>query len=94
MKLCIIVGNSLRKDPRVIKQIKCAIDEGIDVHFIGFIDENFRKEFFESVGCPISIVDVGEKYRGHLKSLINFYHLLQAEIIWITSASVRTPVPR
>lgn len=70
MRLCIIVGNSLRKDPRVIKQIQCAVDEGIEVYFIGFMDSNYNKEFLESVGCHISIVDLGEKYRGHLKSLV------------------------
>jgi glycosyltransferase involved in cell wall biosynthesis len=70
MKLCIIVGNSLRKDPRVIKQINCALDEGIDVHFIGYVDENYSAQFLESIGCPFSIVDLGEKYTGHLKSLI------------------------
>ncbi|MEI7723704.1 MAG: glycosyltransferase [Bacteroidota bacterium] len=80
MKLCIIVANSLRKDPRVIKQIRCAIDEGIDVHFVGFMDDNYNKEFLESVGCHYSIIDLGKKYHGHLKSVIKtiyreFMHL-------------------
>tara|TARA_R110001583_G_scaffold56717_1_gene170923 strand:+ start:12973 stop:14118 length:1146 start_codon:yes stop_codon:yes gene_type:complete len=69
MKLCIIVSNSLRKDPRVIKQIKCALDEGIDVHFIGFRDKFYSKDFLDSVGCQYSIVDLGDKFVGPLKSI-------------------------
>ena len=69
MKLCIIVGNSLRKDPRVIKQISCAANEGIDVYFIGYMDENYSKQFLESIGCSFSIVDLGKKYQGHLTSI-------------------------
>jgi glycosyltransferase involved in cell wall biosynthesis len=74
MKLCIIVANSLRKDPRVIKQIRCAMDEGIDVYFIGFMDSNYDKKFLESVGCHISMVDFGKKYSGHLKSYLKLFY--------------------
>jgi glycosyltransferase involved in cell wall biosynthesis len=69
MKLCVIVGNSLRKDPRVIKQIQCALSNGIDVYFVGYWDENFNQEFLQSIGCPYSIINLGKKYQGHLKSI-------------------------
>ena len=69
MKLCVIVGNSLRKDPRVIKQIQCAINNGIDVYFVGYWDQNFNQEFLQSIGCSYSIVSLGKKYQGHLKSI-------------------------
>ncbi|MDN3643788.1 glycosyltransferase family 4 protein [Lutimonas halocynthiae] len=75
MKLCIIVSNSLRKDPRVIKQIRCALDAEIDVYFIGFKDKFYNKEFLDSVGCHISIVDtyVGQ-LKSTLKKLIRKFH--------------------
>ncbi|MGN6264154.1 MAG: glycosyltransferase [Ginsengibacter sp.] len=69
MKLCVIVGNSLRKDPRVIKQIQCALSNGIDVYFVGYWDENFNQEFLQSICCPYSIINLGKKYQGHLKSI-------------------------
>lgn len=69
MRLCIVVSNSLRKDPRVIKQIRCAMEKGIEVYFIGFRDKNYNKKFLQSVGCHISLVDLGNNYVGYLKSI-------------------------
>jgi glycosyltransferase involved in cell wall biosynthesis len=81
MKLCIIVSNSLRKDPRVIKQIKCALNDGIDVHFIGYRDVFYSKAFLDSVDCEYSIVDLGDTFVGPLKSIYKkiirrFYYYL------------------
>lgn len=69
MKLCIFVSNALKKDPRVIKQIRCALKENIQVYFIGYRDKFYDKEFLDGVGCNVSIVDLGEDYVGPLKSV-------------------------
>jgi glycosyltransferase involved in cell wall biosynthesis len=69
IKICILVSNSLRKDPRVIKQIKCALEEGFEVNFIGLRDPKYSKTFLENVGCNIQMIDLGDSYVGHLKSV-------------------------
>ena len=75
MKLCIIVSNSLIKDPRVIKQIRCAMDTGIDVYFIGFKTKFYNKEFLDSVGCNFYIVDtfIG-KLNSTIKKILRKFH--------------------
>lgn len=69
MKISIIVSNSLRKDPRVIKQIKLAISQGHEVQFVGFFDENFSKEFLDNIGCRYDIVKLSQEYIGKLNSV-------------------------
>ena len=56
MKICNLVTNSLKKDPRVIKQIKIALENKFDVDFIGMMDENYDKEFLDSVGCTYTLI--------------------------------------
>jgi glycosyltransferase involved in cell wall biosynthesis len=51
------VTNSLKKDPRVIKQIKIALENKFDVDFIGMMDENYDKEFLDSVGCTYTLIN-------------------------------------
>lgn len=62
MKISIIVSNSLKIDPRVIKQIKIAISKGYEVQFVGYMDKFYDKSFLDSVGCRYDIVYLGEKY--------------------------------
>lgn len=69
MKISIIVSNSLKKDPRVIKQIKVAIRAGHDVQFVGYRDAFFDKEFLDALGCRWDVVDLGEAYLGKLYSI-------------------------
>ncbi len=69
MKISIIVSNSLRKDPRVIKQIKIAMAAGYEVQFVGYKDLNYDKSFLDNVGCRYDIVDLGENYVGQLNSI-------------------------
>ena len=69
MKISITVSNSLKKDPRVIKQVKCAIAAGHSVQFVGYRDQFFDKAFLNDLGCRVDIVDLGEKYVGHIPSL-------------------------
>ena len=69
MKISITVSNSLKKDPRVIKQVKCAIAAGHTVQFVGYRDQFYDKAFLQWLDCRIDIVDLGEKYVGHIPSL-------------------------
>lgn len=71
MKLCIIVSNSLKKDPRVIKQVKVAVENGIETHFLGYRDMHYDESFLQSLGCHVYIVDLGEQYVGQLSSTTN-----------------------
>ncbi len=81
MKISITVSNSLKKDPRVIKQVRCAVAEGFDVQFVGYRDQFYDKDFLNSLGCKVDIVDLGEQYVGGLNSFwkkikrrfMNFY---------------------
>lgn len=69
MKISIIVSNSLKKDPRVIKQIKVAVQHGHEVQFVGYRDAFYDKDFLDALGCRYDIVDLGEAYLGKLNSL-------------------------
>lgn len=68
MRVSITVANSLKKDPRVIKQVRSAVSAGYEVQFVGFRDRFFDKEFLDGLGCKVDIVDLGEKYVGHISS--------------------------
>lgn len=69
MKISIVVSNSLKKDPRVIKQIKVAAAAGYEVQFVGYRDENLDWEFLKALGCRCDIVDLGDNYVGYLPSI-------------------------
>lgn len=69
MKVCIYVSNSLRKDPRVIKQVESAILKGYRVHFLGHRDKDYNQAFLNELNCMVSIVDLGEDYVGKLNSV-------------------------
>lgn len=69
MRISIVVSNSLKKDPRVIKQIKCALAAGHTVQFVGYRDRFYDKEFLNNLCCRVDIVDLGEEYVGHIPSL-------------------------
>lgn len=69
MKISIIVADSLKKDPRVIKQIKVAMQAGHEVQFVGYRDEFLDYDFLDGVGCRYDIVDLGDEYIGKLNSI-------------------------
>lgn len=69
MKISIVVSNSLKKDPRVIKQIKVAMAAGHTVQFVGYRDENLDRNFLDALGCRCDIVDFGDDYVGQLPSV-------------------------
>ncbi len=69
MKLSIIVSNPLKKDPRVIKQVKAAMQKGHEVQFVGYRDAFYDEEFLSDLGCRFDIVDLGAEYLGKLNSV-------------------------
>lgn len=69
MKISIVVSNSLKKDPRVIKQIKAAMAAGYEVQFVGYRDEHLDWDFLNALGCRCDIVDFGDDYVGQLHSV-------------------------
>lgn len=69
MKISITVTNSIKKDPRVIKQVKCAVAAGHQVQFVGYRDRFLDKEFLDNLDCRYDIVDLGEAYVGHINGL-------------------------
>lgn len=69
MKISIIVSNSLKKDPRVIKQVKVALQHGHEVQFVGYRDAFLDEDFLKQLGCRYDIVDLGDAYLGKLNSL-------------------------
>lgn len=69
MKISITVSNSLKKDPRVIKQVRAAIEKGYDVQFVGYRDKFLDTDFLGNLGCKYNIVDLGPTYVGHLNSI-------------------------
>jgi len=69
MKISIVVSNSLKKDPRVIKQIKAAMAAGHEVQFVGYRDGYYDRDFLNALGCRCDIVDFGDDYVGQLRSV-------------------------
>ena len=69
MKISIVVSNSLKKDPRVVKQVKTAVTAGHEVQFVGFRDDNLDWDFLNALGCRCDIVDLGDDYLGQLHSV-------------------------
>lgn len=70
MKISIVVSNSLKKDPRVIKQIKIAKQNGYEVQFVGYSDRFTDKQFLNEIGVRYDLVELGDDYIGKLRSPI------------------------
>lgn len=55
-KICMLVTNSVRKDPRVRKEAMTAVENGFEVTVIGIADQNTDFEFNRSVPYKIVLV--------------------------------------
>ncbi|MBR5478623.1 MAG: glycosyltransferase [Clostridia bacterium] len=75
MKVCMLVTNSLKKDPRVRREADTAHAAGLDVTVLGCYDKNLDEEFLESTPYKNWIYMLDGKYRGKLKS--NFKKFLR-----------------
>lgn len=56
-KICMLVTNSVRKDPRVRKEAMSALAAGHDVTVIGIKDQNYEKSFVENAPYRIILID-------------------------------------
>ena len=56
-KICMLVTNSVRKDPRVRKEAMSAISAGHDVTVIGIKDQNYDQHFIDNAPYKIVLID-------------------------------------
>ncbi len=56
-KICMLVTNSVRKDPRVRKEALTAYNAGHDVTVIGIKDQNYDPAFIEEVPYKIILIE-------------------------------------
>ncbi len=70
MKICLLITNSLKKDPRVQKEALLAHQQGFDVTVLGTYDKNYDEKFLENLPYKTWIYPLDLKYRGYLKSKI------------------------
>lgn len=56
MRVCMLVTNSLRKDPRVQREAFSAYKDGFETIVIGCNDDNYSQEFLNSLPYKTSIV--------------------------------------
>ena len=54
-KICMLVTNSVRKDPRVRKEALTAFNAGHDVTVIGIKDQNYDSGFIDEIPYKITL---------------------------------------
>lgn len=64
MKVCDVVVNSIWYDPRVRKQIKEYIKNGIDLCCVGFKCNRYDEEKIKTIPCEYTIASIEEKFAG------------------------------
>lgn len=65
-KICMLVTNSVRKDPRVRKEALTAYNAGHDVTVIGIKDQNYSQSFVNEVPYKIVLIDsIPNKHRRY-----------------------------
>lgn len=63
-KICMLVTNSVRKDPRVRKEAISAVNAGYEVVVIGIMDANYDDSFVDSVPYRIVLInEIKNNYR-------------------------------
>lgn len=71
MKICMLVTNSLRKDPRVQREALSAYNNGLDTVVIGCNDPNYDKTFLDSLPYRTIIYQLPIKYKEKLHNPID-----------------------
>ena len=67
MKVCNVVKNSIWYDPRVKKQIRSYIENGIELICVGVQDPRYNQEEIEKLLCPVCLTKADETlYRNGL----------------------------
>lgn len=68
MRVCDVVLNSIWCDPRVRKQIVEYQNNNIEVYCIGMKCPRYDAEKVALVPCPVTLVEIPENMKGHLRS--------------------------
>ena len=70
MRVCVVVLNSVWFDPRVRKQIRSYIDNGVELSCVGYKCGRYEEEKVAALPCSATIVENDKNYTGHLRSPI------------------------
>lgn len=70
MKICMLITNSLVKDPRVQREALFAHNHGYEVFVVGVWDENYSEKFYKQLPYKVVICPIDTKYRKKLYSLV------------------------
>ncbi|NOR44620.1 MAG: glycosyltransferase [Candidatus Delongbacteria bacterium] len=89
MKICMLVTNSLKKDPRVQKEARLAHENGHDVIVLGTHDKNYDKDFLSHLPYKAWIYPLNQKYRGYLKSKIKKFLRMWLPIYNLTKKCIK-----
>lgn len=66
MKICMLVTNSLVKDPRVQREAIFAHNAGHEVIVVGVWDKNYSEEFYSNLPYKVEICPFDPRYREQL----------------------------
>lgn len=70
MKICDVVMNSIWYDPRVRRQIREYLEQGVDLTCVGYMCERFDKEKVGQLPCQIYLASIDTQYTGKQNCLI------------------------
>lgn len=70
MRVCVVVLNSIWYDPRVRKQIREYINNGVETFAVGHRCSRYDSEKIKELSCPVTITELDPRYMGHQRSLI------------------------
>ena len=71
MKICMLVTNSLVKDPRVQREALFAHKAGHEVIVVGVWDQNYSEEFISNLPYKVVICPLDPRYREKLSSFVD-----------------------
>jgi glycosyltransferase involved in cell wall biosynthesis len=89
MKICMLVTNSLKKDPRVQKEAMLAHMNEFNVTVLGTHDKNFDENYLKELPYNTWIYPLPPKYRGYFKSKIKKFLRMWLPIYNITKQCIK-----
>ena len=69
MIVCDVVKNSIWYDPRVKKQIKSYVNNGVEVVCVGVKDPRFNENEVEKLPCRVLLSDIKQKYYSKSRTI-------------------------
>ena len=76
IKVCMLVTNSLIKDPRVQRETISAHRNGFEVVLIGMQDAFYNKDFLENQPFTIDIIKYGDKMSSSRNFFVKVYRMI------------------